>query len=981
MTPKPADHSVNGWNADYIEALYERWAADPTSVDDDWRQFFAGFDLGLREISEAGELAPRSAQVVDLAHTKQGRVADLIFHYREIGHLAAHLDPLGSERPFPERLHLESFELTDADLEESFDPADLPLEGPAKLGDIIELLEDTYCRHIGVEFMHVQDPQQQRWLQERMERVRNRPRLTSDQKRRIFCELSEADAFETFLHTRYTAKKRFGLDGGESLIPMLDQIIEQGPVMNVREFTLGMAHRGRINVLVNILHKTYDQIFTEFDESWVEDFLEGGGDVKYHRGYSSDHVTDAGHNIRLTLSPNPSHLEFVGPVVLGRARAKQRIREDANREQCVPILIHGDASFPGQGVVAESLNMVKLDGYTVGGALHLIINNQVGFTTNPMDAHSGTYCTDIAKMTEAPIFHVNGDDPEACVWTAKLALDYRQAFKNDAVIDLWCYRRHGHNEGDEPTFTQPLLYAKIKKQRRVLRQYVDQLVAEGEITEDKARMEYDRLRAALDEAQTRTKERPVAPTVAAFGSVWSNLTENYSEDAVVTGASRDDLQAVSSAIGSVPDGFNPHAKLAKMIEYRGSAVAKNQPLDWAMGELLAYGTLLVDGHAVRLTGQDVERGTFSHRHALIVDQITGEAYDGLNNIREDAARFCIHNSPLTESACVGFEYGYSLGDPEMLIIWEAQFGDFANGAQVYFDQFLASAEAKWDRYSGLVLYLPHGYEGQGPEHSSARLERFLQLCANNNMQVCNPTTPAQMFHLLRRQVKRSFRKPLIVLTPKSLLRHPKAVSYADELINGCFQLVIDDPQVKNPGKVNRVILCSGKVYYDLDAHRQKIGRDDVAIVRLEQLYPLVEDELIAVLEKYSAAKDVVWVQEEPKNMGAFRFLKTTLWESLDLNLPYVGRDENASPAVASTKMHGQEQEKIMIAALGLATSDTPAASTARKTSPKRKSKPTTSKSPSAAKKKRPTKAAANGKKKKSPSSSSKKRGRSRAGAS
>ncbi len=922
MAIEPSEGSVNGWNAQYIDAMYERWSADAESVEPPWRQFFAGFDLGARQITEA-DASPRAARAegVDLAQTKQGHVDDLIYAYRDTGHLAAALDPLRTERTAPDCLKLQAHELSESDLDGQFDPCDLPLENPAKLRDIVELLAQTYCRHIGVEFMHIQDPQQRHWLQQRMETVRNRPKMNHDQKMRILGELGEADAFETFLHTRYTAKKRFGLDGSESLIPLLDELIEQGPANNVKEFTIGMAHRGRLNVLVNILHKTYDQIFTEFSEAWTEDFLRGGGDVKYHRGYSSDHVTASGETVRLTLSPNPSHLEFVGPVVLGRARAKQRIRQDTKREQCVPILLHGDASFPGQGVVTECLNMVDLDGYTVGGAIHVVINNQIGFTTNPQDAHSGTYCTDIAKMTEAPIFHVNGDDPEACVFVAKLALEYRQAFKNDVVIDLWCYREFGHNEGDEPTFTQPLLYARIKKQPPVLRTYAQQLIGEGVISEQAFDELYEKLKSQLDEAQTRSAEKPVGSTVAAFSSVWGGLTEKYSSKPVETGAAHGQLQTVARALGTVPDDFTPHRKLKKLLENRGQAIEKNLPLDWAMGELLAYGTLLLDGHAVRLTGQDVERGTFSHRHAVLFDQTTGHGYDALNHLRPDQARFCIHNSPLSEAACVGFEYGYSLGDPQMLVIWEAQFGDFANGAQVIFDQFLASAEAKWNRYSGLTLFLPHGYEGQGPEHSSARPERFLQLCANNNMQVVYPTSPAQMFHLLRRQMKRSFRKPLIVLTPKSLLRHPKVVSTVDQFVTGRFELVLDDPHVGDPSKIKRLLLCSGKVYYDLVAHREKIERDDVAVVRIEQLYPLPARELAEILQRYAGVHETVWVQEEPKNMGAYRFLKTTLWERIDLDLAYVGRDESASPAVASTRMHNQEQEKIMINAVGLPSSD------------------------------------------------------------
>jgi 2-oxoglutarate dehydrogenase E1 component len=547
----------------------------------------------------------------------------------------------------------------------------------------------------------------------------------------------------------------------------------------------------------------------------------------------------------------------------------------------------------------------------------VIVNNQIGFTTNPRDAHSGRYCTDLAKMVDAPIFHVNGDDPEACVFAARLAIAFRQTFKNDGVIDKWCYRRHGHHEGDEPTFTQPLMYAKIKQHPPVLQQYAARLIAEEVITQSEFDQMYADVRAAMDEAQTRTKEKPVETNVEAFRNTWAGLTEQYIDDPVETAVDRETLLHVSDALGTVPEGFEAHKKIARLLDGRRTAIAEDRPLDWAMGELLAYGTLLLEDHAVRLTGQDVERGTFSHRHAVIFDQKTGEGHDSLNHIAEGQGRFCIHNSPLTESACLGFEYGYSLGDPRMLVLWEAQFGDFANGAQVIFDQFIASAEAKWRRYSGLTVLLPHGYEGQGPEHSSARLERFLTLCANDDMQVVYPTTPAQMFHVLRRQMKRSFRKPLIIMTPKSLLRHPAAVSPVADFTDNRFHHVLDDAAVDDPTRIRRVLLCTGKVYYDLVAHRAEVGSDDVAIVRIEQLFPFRLASVRPVLERYTKAREIVWVQEEPKNMGAYRHVESILREQLDISVPYVGREASASPAVASTKMHNQEQHRIMINAVGL----------------------------------------------------------------
>jgi 2-oxoglutarate dehydrogenase E1 component len=921
-TPGDLELSVNGWNGAYLDELYAQWKTDPAALDPRWRTFFQGFELGSAPAAEAGAPALAAArEPTNVAHTKQARVDSLIYHYRDIGHQAAKLDPLGTERPMPDALRLESFGLGASDLDEPFDPGHLPLDNPTPLRTIVELLADTYCAHVGVEYMHIQDRERRRWLQQRMEPTRNAPPFTDAQKLRVLRELIEADGFESFLHTRYRGKKRFGLDGSETLIPMLDELAEYGPEHGVREYTIAMAHRGRLNVLVNILHKTYDKIFTEFDEAWTEDFLEGGGDVKYHRGYSGDFKTEDGHNIRMTLSPNPSHLEFVNSVVLGRARAKQRLRHDTERRQCVPILIHGDASFPGQGIVAECFNMMRLDGYTVGGAIHVIVNNQIGFTTNPTDAHSGRYCTDLAKMVHAPIFHVNGDDPEACVFATRLAIAYRQAFNNDVVIDLWCYRRHGHNEGDEPTFTQPLMYKRIKDHTPVVKLYAQRLIGEQVITQEGFDEQYAATRGAMDEAQSRSKEKPVATNVQAFRSAWGGLTERYNDDPVETGVPREDLLRIAAALGSVPEGFNVHPKLARLMKGRRDAVEQDKPLDWGLGELLAYGTLLLEGQAVRLTGQDVERGTFSHRHSVVFDQETGAGHEVLNAIDDGQARMCVHNSPLTESACLGFEYGYSLGDPNMLVIWEAQFGDFANGAQVIFDQFIASAEVKWQRFSGLTVFLPHGYEGQGPEHSSARLERFLTLCANDDMQVVYPTSPAQMFHVLRRQMKRGFRKPLIVMTPKSLLRHPAAVSPVAELVKGRFHHVIDDATVQDPARIRRLLLCTGKVYYDLVAHREKVGCRDVAIVRIEQLFPFRLESVEPVVERYAAAESIVWVQEEPKNMGAYRHVDAILREQLDREVVYVGREANASPAVASTKMHLQQQERIMINAMGLATDD------------------------------------------------------------
>lgn len=907
VPPSTADRSMNGWNAEYIERLYVQWKQDPGSLTGDWNQFFLGFDLGRQE---------GPAGTVGAGNSAQARVDSLIYHYRDIGHFAAELDPLGTPRPFPRTLTLESFELGDDRLEELFDPGSLPLDNPSTLATIIKHLEQTYCRHIGVEYMHIQDRERRRWLQGRMEPVRNQPEFSSESRLHLLDRLIDADGFEFFLRKRYVGKKRFGLEGGDSMIPLLDQIIEHGPLNGINEFAIGMAHRGRLNVLANILEKTFDQTFTDFEESWVEDYLDGGGDVKYHSGYSNTRTTQGGQSVHLTLAPNPSHLEFVTPVVLGRCRAKQRVQSDEARERVVPVIIHGDAAFPGQGVVAECFNMMSLDGYTVGGTIHLVINNQIGFTTEQTDSFSGKYCTDIAKMIDAPIFHVNGDDPEACAWVARIAVEYRQAFKNDVVIDMWCYRRNGHNEADEPSFTQPMMYKKIREKTPVVDVYARQLLTDSVLTEEDYEQRKTSLQARLHEAQARSTEQPVDPTIDPFKSMWSGVQEEYAFHPVDTSIDKKTIHTITDAITAIPESFNLHKTVSRGFKNR--IIPKtdlDKPIEWGNAELLAYGSLLLEGHAVRLSGQDVERGTFSHRHAVVHDQDNGEKWIGLNHIEDQQARICIHNSPLTECAVVGFEYGYSLADPQMLIIWEAQFGDFANGAQVIFDQFMASAETKWKRSTGLVLFLPHGYEGQGPEHSSARMERFLSLCADNNMQVCVPTSGAQLFHMLRRQVKQPFRKPLVVMTPKSMLRLPAAKSCARDLIEGRFQTLIDDASVR-PESVKELIFCSGKIYYDLDARRQELGRKDVAIVRVEQLYPVDVDAFQSVLTRYDAVQTVRWTQEEPENSGPWRFMETSLNRLLGLKMVYTGRNENASPAVGSSQISQQQQRTILDEALG-----------------------------------------------------------------
>ena len=925
-TSPAQDRSVNGWNAEYVEELYRRWQEDATAVSPDWNQFFLGFSLGRQHGDSSG--TPREEG--GSTNWEQGRVDSLIYHYRDIGHFAAQLDPLGTQRPFPENLTLDSFSLGDEALDQTFDPGTLPLENPSTLRSIIEHLEKTYCRHIGAEYMHIQDRERRRWLQRRMETVQNRPNFPDASKSRLLDGLIAADGFEAFLRKRYVGKKRFGLEGGEALIPLLDQIIELGPANGIKEFAIGMAHRGRLNVMVNILKKSYEQTFTDFEESWMEDYIDGGGDVKYHLGYSHTHTTEGGQEVHLTLAPNPSHLEFVTSVVMGRCRAKQRLQGDESREQVIPLIIHGDAAFPGQGVVAECFNMMSLDGYTVGGTIHLVLNNQVGFTTNQKDSFSGRYCTDIAKMIDAPIFHVNGDDPEACAWVARMALEYRQAFKNDVVIDMWCYRRNGHNESDEPAFTQPLMYKLIREKAPVLDVYETELVRTGVVTAEECDERKKRLAGDLEAAQARSKEEPVDPTIDPFKSIWSGVQGQYVFQPIDTAVPKETLEKISRAITELPENFNLHKTVARGFKGRDIPTQDiDEPIEWGTAELLAYGSLLLDDHAVRLSGQDVERGTFSHRHSVVHDQESGEPWIGLNNIEEGQARFCIHNSPLTECAVVGFEYGYSLADPQMLIIWEAQFGDFANGAQVIFDQFVASAERKWQRSTGLVLFLPHGYEGQGPEHSSARLERFLSLCADNNMQICYPSTGAQLFHMLRRQVKQPFRKPLVVMTPKSMLRLPQAKSTTRDLIEGRFQCILDDEKA-NPESVKELILCTGKIYYELDKRRNELERDDVAIVRIEQIYPLDTESLQAVMNRYEGINSIRWVQEEPENNGAWRFIKHLMDEKMGVKLSYVGREENASPAVGSLIVSNREHNTILDEALGALQTSEPTADVEKK---------------------------------------------------
>ena len=946
-----ASSPISGGNAPFVEGLYEAWLADPSSVGADWQAYFGalkGREAGdqphsaaIARIEAAQKAGPRAgAALVAVAggeaiSQKQAGVLKLVTAYRSRGHLAARLDPLDMERTFPPS-DLEALGLLPRPAAPDLDPgfhglaaSDLDTEfstgslaGPQrlKLRDLVARLKATYTGSIGAEFMHISDVEQRQWVHEQLERAAGDYGLSADEKKRVLEKLVQADGLERYLHTKYVGQKRFSLEGGDSLIPLLDELIRRGGSDGMKDMVIGMAHRGRLNVLVNVLGKSPQKLFAEFDGKFdhPEDPAHSG-DVKYHMGFSAD-VKTPGRTVHLALAFNPSHLEIVNPVVCGSVRARQAHRRDESREHVVPVLIHGDSAFAGQGVNMELLNMSQARGFCVGGTIHVVVNNQVGFTTsNPRDTRSTLYCTDVAKMVNAPVFHVNGDDPEAVLFVTRLAFDYRQKFKRDVVIDLVCYRRHGHNEADEPAATQPLMYRIIRARPTARELYAQKLVAEGTIADGDAQKLVDGYRARL-EAGTPIAE--IDPEYKdAYAVDWRPHVGAQLSEAVDTRVPPDVLADLSQRILDLPQGLTLQSRVAKIYEDRLKMAAGEQPMDWGFAENLAYASIIADGHDLRLVGQDCGRGTFFHRHAVLHDQSSGGEYVPLSRVR-DGAGVTIVDSLLSEEAVMAFEYGYSTAEPNTLVLWEAQFGDFANGAQVVIDQFISSGEAKWDRLSGLVLLLPHGYEGQGPEHSSARLERYLQLCALDNMQVCVPTTPAQMFHLLRRQMRRACRKPLIVMTPKSLLRHKLAVSSLDELANGGFRLAIGDTTAKKGAKVRRVVLCSGKVYYDLveDAARRKI--DDVAIVRVEQLYPFPRAEVAAEIARFPAATDVVWCQEEPMNQGAWYQIQHHLHKVVGPKqaLLYAGRARSPAPAAGHLSTHLAEQaallEQALVAASG-----------------------------------------------------------------
>ena len=889
-------------NAEYLDRFYEAWLQDPSSVPADVAHFFEGFELGQ---SQGGGLQRKHLQ---------SAVNSLVYHYRSIGHRVAQINPLGGSPSQHPELELAAYNLSEANLAETFDSNHIPGLAQATLAEIIAHMRDTYCGAIGVEYMHIQNTAERRWLQERMESGRNRPELTREERRRALYQLAKAESFELFLHSNYRGQKRFSLEGAETTIAALDHLVERGQELGLREIVIGMAHRGRLNVLANVIKKSFTEIFSEFEDNFLNETYYGDGDVKYHKGYSNDVVTSAGQAMHLSLTPNPSHLEIVGPVVQGKVRAKQAERGDAERSMVMPLVLHGDAAFIGQGIVAETFNLSQLKGYRTGGTIHLVINNQVGFTTSPMDYHSGIYCTDMAKMADVPIFHVNGDDPEAMLHVVDIAVAYRQRFKKDVVIDMWCYRRHGHNEADEPAFTQPLLYSKIATHPSVVRIYGRRLAENGDMSEAELAELVGAFEAGLNRARAEAASPKSPVDLSEMRGRWQGLQRAFSHDIVETGVARETLLRIARHVaGGTPQGFNIHRKIQKQYDDFAAAVADGGPLNWANAETLAFGSLLLEGTGVRLSGEDSRRGTFSQRHAAVYDQKTGELYIPLTSLDADQAQFCVYDSSLAEASVLAFDLGYSMADPFRLIMWEAQFGDFANGAQVIIDQFMASGLSKWNRHSGLVLLLPHGYEGQGPEHSNAWLRRYLSLCAEENIQVVYPSTPAQYFHALRRQVRRRFRRPLIVMTPKSMLRDPRCVSTVEELETGHFRELIDDPRgIANP---RRVVFCAGKVYHELMTAIAEQGSEDVAVVRVEQFYPIDEAAWEEVGRKYGGVPEWVWLSEEPTNFGAWGFMKATMATYHENETWFVGRARSASPAAGSLTRHKMQQKRLLELAL------------------------------------------------------------------
>lgn len=885
-------------NASYLEELYEEYLKDPSLVPDGYRSYF----------SKIGEETPLSRAPLS-ASSKEYKIFNLIEAYRRYGHLLAAINPLSSEDlPLPYELNLERLGFYPEELDELFPSHAIMEEEESTLYNIILRLKEIYCKKIGVQYRHIEKVEIQQWLQRVFEKEPFPTPFSTEEKERILHQLNKSSLFEIFLHTKYVGQKRFSLEGGESLIPLLHEIMERGAHLGMKECVIGMPHRGRLNVLANILNKSYSMIFSEFEDFYDPSLTQGLGDVKYHRGFSSEIATQSGQ-IHVALTANPSHLESIDPVVEGKTRAKQVWSQDHEKSQIVPLLIHGDAAIAGQGVVYETLQLYNLEAYSTGGTIHIVVNNQIGFTTLPKDERSTRYATDIAKSFSAPIFHVNAEDPEGCVYAARLAIELRQRFHCDVFIDLNCYRKYGHNESDEPAFTQPLQYEIIRKKAAIREIYQERLIQEGVMSIEKAAALEERFKQHLHTALEEFKLSKNIENVEPFQGIWEKYRPAKEPDLLApfpTSVSREEVEEVTRRFCAIPTGFSLHPKVAKLFKERQEALTKG--IDWALAEYIAFGTLLWEGVPVRLVGQDSRRGTFSQRHAVWMDQKTGEEYFPLKNLKEKQGRFDVYDSLLSEFAALGFEFGYSLSFPSALTLWEAQYGDFANGGQVVFDQYISSSEEKWQRLSGLTILLPHGYEGQGPEHSSGRIERFLQLAGDNNMQITFPTTPAQYFHLLRRQVLRPIRKPLIVFTPKSMLRNPLCISNLSDFAQGAFQELLDD--IGPLENVRRILFCTGKIYYTLLAERNKRGVSDIALIRLEQLYPLHKERIAELVKKYGA-KELFFVQEEPQNMGGWSYISPLLQEVLQSEILYVGRARRGAPATGFHPRHLEEEKEIL----------------------------------------------------------------------
>ncbi|WP_298484362.1 2-oxoglutarate dehydrogenase E1 component [uncultured Maribacter sp.] len=908
---------LNAVHTSFFAELYDKYLVSPDSVEPSWRAFFQGFDFGMESSIDELDIAPSSGAIIDAngqkievpeSLQKEFHIIGLIDGYRTRGHLFTETNPVRERRKYTPSLDIENFGLSENDLDTVFNAGEIIGIGPSSLREIIKNLKSIYCDAIGVEYMYIRNPERVKWIQNWLNVNDNRPKLDADGKKHILKKLNQAVSFESFLHTKYVGQKRFSLEGNESLIPGLDAIVERAAEMGVEQFVMGMAHRGRLNVLTNIFGKSAKDIFSEFDgKDYEEEIFDG--DVKYHLGWTSDRMSDNGNKIKMNIAPNPSHLETVGAVVEGIARAKQDAHYKDNFSKVLPIVVHGDAAIAGQGLVYEVVQMATLDGYKTGGTIHVVVNNQIGFTTNYLDARSSTYCTDVGKVTLSPVLHVNADDPEAVVHSFLFALEYRMRFSRDVFIDLLGYRKYGHNEGDEPRFTQPKLYKAIAKHKNPRDIYAAKLIAEGVIGADYVKELENQYKASLEEelVDSRKEDKTViTPFMADEWSGFENVREWEMMKPIDTTFSAKELTEIAKVITELPSDKKFLRKVEKLIRDRKKMFFESNKLDWAMGELLAYGSLLKEGYDVRMSGQDVERGTFSHRHAVMKVEESEEEVLLLNAISGDQGKFQIYNSLLSEYGVVGFDYGYAMASPNTLTIWEAQFGDFSNGAQIMLDQYISAAEDKWKLQNGLVMLLPHGYEGQGAEHSSARMERYLQLCARDNMYIADVSTPAQMFHIMRRQMKANFRKPLIIFTPKSLLRHPKAVSPVEEFVEGGFKEVIDDATV-SAAKVKSVVFCTGKFYYDLLAVKEEDNREDVALVRVEQLFPLPADQMKAIISKYKNADDFVWAQEEPRNMGAWSHMMMHFSDAHKLRV--ASRRFYAAPAAGSavrSKMRHQQ---------------------------------------------------------------------------